>query len=62
MEKSCRPSGAIQVPIECHSGAIQVPFKVLMAINHALPGNGTQLTRARAFSPSDTRGLCRIGQ
>jgi hypothetical protein len=35
---------------------------MLMAINHALPGNGTQLTRARAFSPSDTRGLCRIRQ
>jgi hypothetical protein len=47
MEKDCRQSDANQM---------------LIAINHALLANGTQLTRACAFSPSATRGLCRIGQ
>jgi len=47
MEKGCRQSDANQIRI---------------AINRTLSANGTQLTRACAFSPSATRGLCRIGQ
>jgi hypothetical protein len=36
--------------------------EMTIAINRALPTNGIQLTRARVFSPSATRGVCRIGQ